>query len=60
MTNADKKVAQFGAAYSENSPKEVQRLDQRDGLFESHTLITRKLVTKDGRQLLREQTNEEK
>ncbi len=59
MNNADKKLARF-AETSENrgQKNQSQEVSERDGLFEQTQLVNRKLVTRDGRQLLREQTYE--
>ncbi len=59
MNNADKKLARF--AESNQTPgqrNQNQEVSERDGLFEQTQLVNRKLVTRDGRQLLREQTYE--
>lgn len=58
MHNVDKKVKEFGKTPTERAAKKVQ-VDERDGLFEQHDIVNRRLVSQDGRQLLREQTNEE-
>lgn len=59
MTNADKRVQDFGQAQTKRIKNKTKRLDERDGLFESQQLINQRLVSNDGRQLLREQTHEE-
>jgi hypothetical protein len=59
MTNADKRVQDFGQADAKAKKNKAKRLDERDGLFESNQLVNQRLVTSDGRQLLREQTHEE-
>jgi hypothetical protein len=60
MTNVDKKIATFG---QHTGPKaktsKVAEVSERDGLFEQHDVVNRKLVSRDGRQLLREQNHEE-
>lgn len=58
MNNVDKKVSEFGRKEAANSKKKT-RLDERDGLFEQHDVINRRLVSSDGRQLLREQNFEQ-
>jgi hypothetical protein len=59
MTNVDKKVTQFGKPASERRLEKKALVDERDGLFEQHEVVNRRLVSQDGRQLLREQNHEE-
>lgn len=60
MNNADKKLARFSENGNGQRPaqNENREVSERDGLFEQTQLVNRKLVSRDGRQLLREQTFE--
>lgn len=55
MENIDHKLASFiNKKNQKPAPGQDLQVTQRDGLFERRDLINPKLVTKDGRQLLRE------
>ena len=57
MENIDNKLASFlNKKNTKPAPGQDLQVPQRDGLFERRELINPKLVTKDGRQLLREDT----